>query len=148
MGATIRAVGHRWHPTLTVPFGVMGRHQVVIGASGSGKTNLMMRTWAGWYTCARTAHLDHGGPRPLLIVQDCKGAPDPRQSRPLPPPAPRHRRRPGRGLARRSVRLVVTVPLGRHQSVDHEIGRGRTEAWGRLGLLWFLGAWQQRARPV
>jgi hypothetical protein len=78
MGATIRAISHRWHPTLTVPYGAMGRHQVVIGASGSGKTNLMMRTWAGWYTCARTAHLSNGGPRPLLIVLDCKGGPDAR----------------------------------------------------------------------
>jgi hypothetical protein len=78
MGATIRAVGHRWHPVLTVPHAAMGRHQVVIGASGSGKTNLMMRTWAGWYATARTAHLGQGGPRPLLIVLDCKGGPDAR----------------------------------------------------------------------
>jgi hypothetical protein len=34
-GATIRAVGHRWHPVLSVPYAAMGRHQVVIGASGS-----------------------------------------------------------------------------------------------------------------
>ena len=38
----------------------------------------MMRTWAGWYASARTAHLDQGGPRPLLIVLDCKGGPDAR----------------------------------------------------------------------
>ena len=78
MGATIRAVGHRWHPTLAVPAGAMGRHQVVIGASGSGKTNLMMRTWAGWYAATRTEHLDQRGPRPLLLVLDCKGGPDAR----------------------------------------------------------------------
>ena len=48
MGATIRAVGHRWRPVLAVPYAAMGRHQVVIGAPGSGKTNLMIRTWAGW----------------------------------------------------------------------------------------------------
>jgi hypothetical protein len=47
MGSTIRAVGHRWHPVTTVPYTAMARHQVVIGSSGSGKTNLMMRTWAG-----------------------------------------------------------------------------------------------------
>ena len=78
MGATIRAVGHRWHPVLTVPYRAMGRHQVVIGASGSGKTNLMMRTWAGWYAAARTALPGPGRPRPLLIVLDCKGGPDAR----------------------------------------------------------------------
>jgi hypothetical protein len=75
MGATIRAVGHRWRPVTTVPYQAMGRHQVVIGSSGCGKTNLMMRTWAGWYTAA---HHAHGAPRPLLIVLDCKGGPDAR----------------------------------------------------------------------
>jgi hypothetical protein len=56
----------------------MGRHQVVIGASGSGKTNLMMRSWAGWYAGNRAAHLAGRGPRPLLLVLDCKGGPDSR----------------------------------------------------------------------
>ncbi|MFI5067476.1 MAG: hypothetical protein ACHP9Z_26325, partial [Streptosporangiales bacterium] len=78
MGATIRTVGHRWHPIAAVPYAAMERHQVVIGASGSGKTNLMMRTWAGWYAAARTAHLATGAPRPLLLVLDCKGGPDSR----------------------------------------------------------------------
>jgi hypothetical protein len=78
MGATIRAVGHRWHPVLAVPHTAMGRHQVVLGASGSGKTNLMIRTWAGWYAAARTACHQHSGPRPLLVVLDCKGGPDSR----------------------------------------------------------------------
>ena len=78
MGATIRAVGHRWRPVLAVPYAAMGRHQVVIGASGSGKTNLMIRTWAGWYAAALAAHHQHGAPRPLLVVLDCKGGPDSR----------------------------------------------------------------------
>ena len=34
MGATIRAVGHRWRPVTSVPYQVMGRHQVVIESSG------------------------------------------------------------------------------------------------------------------
>jgi hypothetical protein len=78
MGATIRAVGHRWRPALTVHYSAMGRHQVIVGSSGSGKTNLMMRTWAGWYAAALAAHCRHGAPRPLLIVLDCKGGPDSR----------------------------------------------------------------------
>ncbi len=78
MGAVIRAVGHRWHPVLALPYTAMGRHQVVIGASGSGKTNLMIRTWAGWYAAALAAHRQHGAPRPLLVVLDCKGGPDSR----------------------------------------------------------------------
>jgi len=71
MGATIRAVGHRWHPVMAVPYAAMGKHQVVIGASGSGKTNLMIRSWAGWYSAALHAARSHGGP--LLVVLDCKG---------------------------------------------------------------------------
>jgi len=78
MGATIRAVGHRWRPVTALPYTAMGRHQVVIGSSGSGKTNLMMRTWAGWYAAALTAHYRTGTPRPLLVVLDCKGGPDAR----------------------------------------------------------------------
>jgi hypothetical protein len=52
IGATIRAIGHRWSPVLALPYQVMGRHQVIIGSSGCGKTNLMIRTWAAWYTAA------------------------------------------------------------------------------------------------
>jgi hypothetical protein len=77
IGGTIRAVGHSWQPVLAIPAAAMGRHQVVIGSSGSGKTNLMIRTWAGWYTAARHA-AQHGAARPLLVVMDCKGGPDAR----------------------------------------------------------------------
>jgi hypothetical protein len=78
MGATIRAVGHRWKPVTSVPYRAMGRHQVILGSSGCGKTNLMMRSWAGWYAAALAAHYQHEAPRPLLIVLDCKGGPDAR----------------------------------------------------------------------
>jgi hypothetical protein len=78
IGAVIRAVGHRWQSTLAIPYTAFGRHQVVIGSSGSGKTNLMIRTWAGWYAAALPAHHRHGKPRPLLVVLDCKGGPDAR----------------------------------------------------------------------
>jgi hypothetical protein len=78
MGATIRGVGHRWRPVMAVPFQAMGRHQVVIGASGSGKTNLMIRSWAGWYAAALRASRVQGTARPLLVVLDCKGGPDSR----------------------------------------------------------------------
>ena len=72
-GAVIRTVGHRWQPMLALPWQVFGRHQVIIGASGTGKTNLMIRTWAGWYDAASQA-----GAAPLLVVLDCKGGPDAR----------------------------------------------------------------------
>jgi hypothetical protein len=77
VGGTIRAIGHRWRPVFTVPFSACGRHMVVVGATGSGKTNLMIRLWAGWFTAAGAAAAA-GGPRPLLIVLDCKGGPDAR----------------------------------------------------------------------
>jgi len=78
MGATIRTVGHKWQPVLALPYEVMGCHQVVLGASGSGKTNLMIRTWAGWHAAALQAHYARGAPRALLVVLDCKGGPDAR----------------------------------------------------------------------
>jgi hypothetical protein len=78
MGATIRAVGHRWRPVTAIPYTLMGSHQVVIGATGCGKTNLMMRAWAGWHAAALAAHYRDGAPRPLLVVLDCKGGPDAR----------------------------------------------------------------------
>jgi hypothetical protein len=78
VGATIRAIGHRWRPVLAVPARSFGRHSVIIGSSGSGKTNLMMRLWAGWYAATLATHSRREGDRPLLIVLDCKGGPDAR----------------------------------------------------------------------
>ncbi len=78
VGGTIRSVGHAWRPVLAIPWTAMGRHQVIVGSSGSGKTNLMIRTWAGWYTAARSAAEQSGAARPLLVVLDCKGGPDAR----------------------------------------------------------------------
>ena len=54
-GGTIRSIGHRWRPVFAVPFPACARHMVVVGATGSGKTNLMMRLWAGWFTGAADA---------------------------------------------------------------------------------------------
>jgi hypothetical protein len=78
VGATIRAVGHRWRPVLAVPARSFARHSVIIGSSGSGKTNLMMRLWAGWYAATLATHVRREGDRPLLIVLDCQGGPDAR----------------------------------------------------------------------
>jgi len=80
-GGTIRSVGHRWRPVFAVPYPACTRHMVVVGATGSGKTNLMMRLWAGWFAAAaaaaRAAAAGRGRP-PLLIVLDCKGGADAR----------------------------------------------------------------------
>ena len=79
VGGTIRAVACQWQPVFTLPFQACARHMVIIGATGSGKTNLMMRLWAGWYTAALDAHYAGKGDRPLLIVLDCKGGRDARR---------------------------------------------------------------------
>jgi GTPase SAR1 family protein len=44
---------------------------VIVGATGSGKTNLMMRLWAGWFTATLAAARSGKGHRPLLVVLDC-----------------------------------------------------------------------------
>ena len=77
-GGTIRSIGHRWRPVFAVPFPACARHMVVVGATGSGKTNLMMRLWAGWFTAAADAAAAGRGRAPLLIVLDCKGGGDAR----------------------------------------------------------------------
>jgi hypothetical protein len=78
VGGTIRAIGHRWHPVFTLPAAACARHVVVVGATGSGKTNLMIRLWAGWFTAALEQARAGRGNRPLLIVLDCKGGRDAR----------------------------------------------------------------------
>ena len=77
-GKSIRAIRHKWRPILTVPARSFARHSVIIGSSGSGKTNLMMRLWAGWYAATHATYLRGEGHRPLLVVLDCKGGPDAR----------------------------------------------------------------------
>jgi hypothetical protein len=78
VGGTIRVVGHRWRPVFAVPHAACGRHMVIVGATGTGKTNLMIRLWAGWYTAALDAAAAGNGKLPLLVVLDCKGGPDAR----------------------------------------------------------------------
>jgi Helicase HerA, central domain len=79
VGGTIRAIGHPWHPVFTLPAGACARHMVIVGSTGSGKTNLMIRLWAGWFTATlKQARAGKGG-RPLLVVLDCKGGRDARK---------------------------------------------------------------------
>jgi hypothetical protein len=76
-GAVIRVIRRRWTPVLTIPAADFTRHMVIVGATGTGKTNLMIRLWAGWHAAAQQAART-GKPRPLLCALDCKGGPDAR----------------------------------------------------------------------
>jgi hypothetical protein len=79
VGATIRTVGHHWDPVFSLPAEACARHMVIVGATGSGKTNLMIRLWAGWFTATLDAYRAGRGNRPLLVVLDCKGGRDARR---------------------------------------------------------------------
>jgi hypothetical protein len=78
VGGTIRAIGHRWQRIFSIPASACARHMVVVGSTGSGKTNLMIRLWAGWFTATLAASRSGRGHRPLLVVLDCKGGRDAR----------------------------------------------------------------------
>jgi hypothetical protein len=79
VGGTIRAVGHPWHPVFALDPSACARHMVIVGSTGSGKTNLMIRLWAGWFTATLQAWRAGNGGRPLLVVLDCKGGRDARK---------------------------------------------------------------------
>ena len=78
VGGTVRAIGHPWHPVFTLDPGACARHMVIVGSTGSGKTNLMIRLWAGWFTATLQASRAGNGSRPLLVVLDCNGGRDAR----------------------------------------------------------------------
>jgi hypothetical protein len=72
-GATIRSVRHRTGPAATIPYERLRSHQVVIGSTGTGKTTLLLRLWAGFMAAGLRRHAAGAGRPPLLVVLDCKG---------------------------------------------------------------------------
>lgn len=72
-GATIRAVRHRAGRAAVIPFERMRSHQVVIGSTGTGKTTLLLRLWAGFMAAGLRGYTAGTAGRPLLVVLDCKG---------------------------------------------------------------------------
>jgi hypothetical protein len=78
-GATIRAVRHRAVPLATLPYPRLRSHQVVIGTTGTGKTTLLLRLWAGFLRRGLQLYAAGAGDRPLLVVVDCKGGADSRR---------------------------------------------------------------------
>jgi hypothetical protein len=78
-GAVIRAVNHRPRQIAVIPYQRMRSHQVVIGTTGTGKTTLLLRLWAGFVASALQRHSAGAGGLPLLVVLDCKGGGDARR---------------------------------------------------------------------
>jgi hypothetical protein len=72
-GATIRSVRHRPVRSAAIPYERLRSHQVVIGSTGTGKTTLLLRLWAGFMTAGLRRYAAGTGGRPLLVVLDCKG---------------------------------------------------------------------------
>jgi len=73
VGATIRSVRHRAGPAMAIPYERLRSHQVVIGSTGTGKTTLLLRLWAGFMAAGLRRHAAGTGRPPLLVVLDCKG---------------------------------------------------------------------------
>ena len=78
-GAVIRAVNHQPGRIASIPYQRMRSHQVVIGTTGTGKTTLLLRLWAGFMATALRRHAAGQGRPPLLVVLDCKGGADARR---------------------------------------------------------------------
>ena len=78
-GAVIRAAGHPAGDLAAVPYQRLRSHQVVIGTTGTGKTTLLLRLWAGFLARGLQLHAARGVRRPLLVVLDCKGGADSRR---------------------------------------------------------------------
>ena len=86
-GATIRAVGPSAGQhgagqhgagrgagrAASIPYERLRAHQVVIGSTGTGKTTLLLRLWAGFMAAGLRRYAAGAGRRPLLVVLDCKG---------------------------------------------------------------------------
>ncbi len=88
VGATIRTAGpgsgghgtgrhgagrHGTDRAACIPYEGLRAHQVVIGSTGTGKTTLLLRLWAGFMAAGLRRYAAAGGRRPLLVVLDCKG---------------------------------------------------------------------------
>jgi hypothetical protein len=73
VGATIRSVRHRAGRAAAIPYPRLRAHQVVIGSTGTGKTTLLLRLWAGFMAAGLRRYAAGAGRRPLLVVLDCKG---------------------------------------------------------------------------
>jgi hypothetical protein len=72
-GAVIRSVRHDGGRAAAIPYDRLRSHQVVIGSTGTGKTTLLLRLWAGFMAGGMRRYAAGQAARPLLVVLDCKG---------------------------------------------------------------------------
>jgi hypothetical protein len=72
-GSAIRSVGHRPVRTAAIPYDRLRSHQIVVGSTGTGKTTLLLRLWAGFMAAGLRRYAAGIAGRPLLVVLDCKG---------------------------------------------------------------------------
>ncbi|MGO8959558.1 MAG: hypothetical protein ACLQFR_19655 [Streptosporangiaceae bacterium] len=79
VGAVIRAVGHPPGPLMQLPADRLRAHQIVIGATGTGKTTLLLRLWAAYMATGLSRHAAGRAGPPLVVVLDCKGGADARR---------------------------------------------------------------------
>ena len=79
VGGTIRTVRHPARAIAALPYARLRSHQVVIGTTGTGKTTLLLRLWAGFMATALTRQAAGAERHPLLVVLDCKGGGDSRR---------------------------------------------------------------------
>jgi hypothetical protein len=78
-GAVIRAVGHPDRALTRLPASRLRSHQIVLGGTGTGKTTLLLRLWAGFIASGLRLHAAGQAGAPLLVVLDCKGGADARR---------------------------------------------------------------------
>ena len=78
-GAVIRAVGHPDRALTQLPATLLRAHQIVLGGTGTGKTTLLLRLWAGFMASGLRLHAAGQAGPPLLVVLDCKGGADARR---------------------------------------------------------------------
>ena len=73
IGAVIRSIDRRTGPIAVISYARMRSHQVILGTTGTGKTTLLLRMWAGFMMTGLHRHAAGLGARPLLVALDCKG---------------------------------------------------------------------------
>jgi len=78
-GAVIRTVSHQAQGLTQLPSDRLRAHQLVVGASGTGKTTLLLRLWAAFMATGLSRHAAGVAGPPLVVVLDCKGGADARK---------------------------------------------------------------------